>query len=115
MSDQLTENQQQHEDAQQQITFGILHSAILQASADVRELSNKVYQSINLQSSNHLAVSTSLAGLKATDEAQQRQIDAINKGVATRSANRLSVWGIIMGAGAIIASAVQAVIMALHK
>ncbi len=115
MSEQLTENQQQHEDAQQQITFGILHSAILQASADVRALGTKVDQSINLQSSNHLAVSTALAELKTTDAAQQRQIDDINKGVSTRSANRLSVWGIIMGAGAIIASAAQAIVTYIHR
>lgn len=115
MGDELTEHQQHHEDAQQQITFGILHSAILQASADVRALGTKVDQSINLQSTNHLAVSTALAGLKATDEAQQRQIDALDKGVATRSANRLSVWGIIMGGAAVLASAAQAIVSAIHK
>ncbi len=105
---------EQHND-NETITFGILHSAILQTGADVRSLGNKVDTLVQAQNSATVLVTGELARLKGIDESQQRQLDMLIAGVDKRSANRLSVWGILMGGFAFLATAAQALAAFMHK
>jgi hypothetical protein len=106
-------------------TVALLHSEILRTGDDIRALGAKLdsFQSethstiaafIQVQNATNLRQASDIASLKARDDSQQSQLDELKTIKTQKTANRLTLWAVIMGAIGSIGVLIQAVISYFH-